>query len=154
LIDPNTANNSVTVDVTVDGHGPDLGVLAPDVYQLDENGDFTDKPVHPGGTTEVWVFVINQGDVLANGIKITVKLPAHVTFTETEPACTHVVGDSQTTCAYSGVVLIPADQDHDPGEPHSFAGLIVGVGAAALALGGVLFVLARRRRVVTVLPAD
>ncbi|HET6213974.1 MAG TPA: hypothetical protein VFE14_14010, partial [Micromonosporaceae bacterium] len=122
--DPNPANNTVTVDVSVGGSGADLSVVAPDVYQWDAtNKEYTNKPVVPGGTSRVLVFVENDGDQTATGIKLTITLPAHVTFTETEPDCTHKVGDSTTTCEYADAELIPADQDKDPAAaPYSWGG--------------------------------
>lgn len=109
--DTDPANNSKTVDVKVGENGVDLGVIAPDVYQVDADDQITNKPINPGGESLVWVFVGNQGDATADGIKLAITLPAHVTFTEPEPDCTHTAGATTTTCEYDDVTLVPEDQD-------------------------------------------
>jgi hypothetical protein len=237
--DPVPGNNSVTVDVNVGGAGPDLFVIAEDVYAVDDAGDYTEEPVAPGGESVLWVYVENDGDMTANGVKMQINLPEHVSFAQAEPDCTHAVGDAATTCTYTTAVLVPAKEDTNEGdESFSFgwfffpvtvaedapspatlkgvasaqalpadpqpallsktappanmtevgpeadvdpsdntddftvfvgkpggsggglpvtgakAGLIGGVGAAALVLGAMLFVAARRRRVVLVAPGD
>jgi hypothetical protein len=117
--DPVEGNNSETVGVAVGSSGVDLTVFAPDVYQVDDEGNTTETPVVPGGETLVWVLVGNQGDLAANGINLKITLPDHVTFTEPEPDCTHAAGDSTTECTYDTVVLIPAAEDDEDGEASS-----------------------------------
>ena len=109
--DPDPANNSKTADVKVGDNGVDLGVLAPDVYQVDGDDNLTSDPVVPGHETLAWVLVANQGDAAADGIKLAITLPQHVTFTEPEPDCTHTAGATTTTCMYDEVTLVPADED-------------------------------------------
>jgi hypothetical protein len=241
--DPNPANNSVTVDVAVGGNGPDLLVIAEDVYAANEQGVYTGEAVAPGEDSVLWVYVENDGDTTANGVRMQIDLPEHVSFAEAEPDCTHAVGDGATTCIYETAVLVPVKEDTDendeifsfgwfffpvtvaedapspatlkgvasaealPADPQvttlsrtaavppvnmtqegpadvdpsdntddftvfvgevsgsgggsgglpvtgARAGLIGGVGAAALALGAVLFVAARRRRIVLTAPVD
>ena len=105
--DPVAANNTVTVNVTIaDAGGPDLATLALDVYkQGTDPNEVAFQPIPPGGTSNLWVFVVNQGDVKANGVKISITLPQHVSFNEAEPDCTHTVGSSTTVCEYDTVVL-------------------------------------------------
>lgn len=114
--DPDSSNDSKTVDVSVGGSGPDFFAFAPDVYQLDEDQNFTDEPIVVGGSSRVYVLVVNQGDGGGQGVRMTITLPEHVTFTEPEPDCTHAAGDSTTTCEYETITLIPADQDTEEGD--------------------------------------
>jgi hypothetical protein len=113
--DPTSSNNSATTDVTIsDVPGPDLGALALDVYQDTDDAPGepgANLPIAPGGTSNLYVFVVNQGDIAANGVRITIKLPEHVSFNEAEPDCTHAVGDATTTCEYETVVLTTAGTD-------------------------------------------
>ena len=113
--DPVAANNTVTVDVKIaEEGGPDLTTLALDVYKDTDDAPGEpgpDQPIPPGGTSNLWVFVINQGDATANGVKMSITMPEHVSFTEPEPDCTHSVGSSTTTCEYDTVVLTPEGDD-------------------------------------------
>jgi hypothetical protein len=113
--DPVAANNTVTVDVKIaDSGGPDLATAALDVYKDTDDAPGEpgpDQPIPPGGTSNLWVFVINQGDAAANGVKMSITMPEHVSFTEPEPDCTHSVGSSTTTCEYDTVVLTPEGDD-------------------------------------------
>ena len=99
--DPNKANNSVTVNVSVGEPGADLAVWAPDVYQWSEEDDFfSTTPIAPGGTSQVYIEVANLGDAIAKGIAIVVKLPEHVTLTEPEPDCEFSADLRTATCEY------------------------------------------------------
>ncbi len=118
--DPDLTNNSVTVDVVIsDSAKPDLTVVAFDVYKVDGSGDpgeITDQPIPPGGTSNLWILVLNQGDETANGLKLSITLPEHVTFTTPEPGdCTHAAGDGTTVCDYDDVVLTEAGTDDSEG---------------------------------------
>jgi LPXTG-motif cell wall-anchored protein len=104
--DPESGNNSVTADVVIsDSTKPDLTTLAFDVYKVDGSGtgpeEITDQPIPPGGTSNLWIVVLNQGDTGADGVKLSITLPEDVSFTTPEPGdCTHAVGDSTTVCNY------------------------------------------------------
>jgi len=118
--DPDMSNNTRKVNVSVGASGVDLRVIAFDVYALDADGNVTDKPVPPGDTSVVWVYVENQGDQPAAGVKLAVKLPEHVTFAVAEHECTHEVGDTETTCEYN-IPLVPVDDDEsDADEVYSY----------------------------------
>src|SRR4029453_3174458 len=78
--DTNEANDSKTVDVTVGGSGVDLTVIAPDVTGINFEGEPTGKGVKPGDISVVFGFVFNQGDKIADGLKIKVTLPEQTTF--------------------------------------------------------------------------
>jgi hypothetical protein len=109
--DPNKANNEATVGVEIPGSGVDLGVFAFDVYALDASGAFTDEPVAPGETSIVAAGVANQGDKIADGLKVSVTLPNYVTFTEVEDGCTYTSDNRTVTCDYKGLVLAPGKVD-------------------------------------------
>ncbi|GAA2633618.1 hypothetical protein [Paractinoplanes durhamensis] len=77
------ANDSRTVDVTIStAHGADLGVVANDVKWQDPNGAFTDDPIPPGKTSIFIPLILNQGDMTATGVRVTIKLPPHTSFTQ------------------------------------------------------------------------
>ncbi|MFE9656357.1 hypothetical protein [Micromonospora sp. NPDC006431] len=109
--DPDQTNNSATVTVDVPAKGVDLVAVAEDVYQVTDDGELTDKPVAPGGSSFVLGAVGNVGDTIAKGLKVSVALPEHVTFAEVEPGCTYGTGNRTVTCDYEDVTLVPIDQD-------------------------------------------
>src|SRR4029453_5348119 len=78
--DTNGATASKTVDVPVGGSGVDLTVIAPDVTGINFEGEPTGKGVKPGDISVVFGFVFNQGDKIADGLKIKVTLPEQTTF--------------------------------------------------------------------------
>jgi hypothetical protein len=113
-------NNSKTVEVAIsERSGVDLGVIAPDVkneIDLAESTSlpaFTEDAIHPGDTSAVLGFAINQGDMTATGVKVSVTLPKQVTFAEKEEGCTYSADTRTVTCNYEQVSLIPADKDTD-----------------------------------------
>ena len=87
-----------------DSAKPDLTTVAFDVYKVDGSGDpdeITDQPIPPGGTSNLWILVLNQGDEAADGVKLSIDLPEDVSFTTPEPGdCTHAAGDNTTVCEY------------------------------------------------------
>ncbi|MDG4795312.1 hypothetical protein [Micromonospora sp. WMMD1082] len=84
--DTDESNNSVDVDVELTPEsGVDLGVLVPDVKTRVNLDTFEERgPVRPGDTALVWSEVANQGDLTAQGIKLTYQLPEGVTFLPVE----------------------------------------------------------------------
>lgn len=112
-IDPNPDNNSVTVEVKVGDKGVDLGVIANDVLQeldLAKSTNvpvFTEDAIHPGDTAAVIGVAINQGDMTADGVKVSVTLPKRVTFAATEEGCTYSADNRTITCDYDQIVLVP-----------------------------------------------
>jgi hypothetical protein len=120
--DPTEGNNSVTVDVVIsDSAKPDLTTLAFDVYKVDGSGpggngpgEITDQPIPPGGTSNLWILVLNQGDTAADGVKLSIDLPEHVSFTTPEPGdCTHAAGDNTTVCEYIAPLTEAGTDDSD-----------------------------------------
>ncbi|GIJ23373.1 hypothetical protein [Micromonospora lutea] len=84
--DTDESNNSVEINVELTPEsGVDLGVIVPDVKTridletLDEDG-----PVHPGDRTVFWSEIANQGDLTAQGLKLTYQLPKGVSFLPVE----------------------------------------------------------------------
>ncbi|GAB3852738.1 hypothetical protein ACFFMR_29880 [Micromonospora andamanensis] len=80
--DTDESNNSVDVDVELTPEsGVDLGVIVPDVKtRVDLDTFEEDGPVRPGDTALLWSEIANQGDLTAQGIKLTYQLPKGVTF--------------------------------------------------------------------------
>jgi len=105
--DTQQSNNRATVNVEIPGSGVDLGVFAANVSRLDENGELTGEPVPPGETSVVFAGIVNQGDMVANGVKVTVQLPKHVTFAEVEQGCTYSSDNRKVTCDYKDMTLAP-----------------------------------------------
>jgi LPXTG-motif cell wall-anchored protein len=107
--DPNPANNSVTADVVLsDEPGVDLLVWAPDVYEWDDEAQFfTEEPITPGGTSRVYVEVLNQGDATADGFKVQLQLPKYATLAEPEPDCVFAADLRSATCEYKQLWLDP-----------------------------------------------
>lgn len=109
--DTNKANDKATVDVTVGESGADLGVIAEDVSTPDADGNPTGKPVQPGEIGSLYTAYVNQGDMIADGLKIEIKLPKQTAFAQEIEGC-EISADKRTfTCEVPGVPLIPADED-------------------------------------------
>ncbi|MEE6258176.1 LPXTG cell wall anchor domain-containing protein [Plantactinospora sonchi] len=104
--DPEPANNTTSFDVTVDIVGPVVSVFTWDVYQMTEDGTLTDKPVPPGGTTRVRAVLAGGGDQIAKGVKVRVRLPQYVTFSEVDPNCVYEPDNQTATCEYPDIVLL------------------------------------------------
>ncbi|WP_431728379.1 LPXTG cell wall anchor domain-containing protein [Verrucosispora sp. TAA-831] len=80
--DTDDSNNSVTFDVEVTPEsGVDLGVIVPDVKTgIDFETEKESDKLLPGDTSIVFGAVLNQGDLIAQGVKLTFQLPVGVTF--------------------------------------------------------------------------
>ncbi|NGM12635.1 cell wall anchor protein [Verrucosispora sioxanthis] len=114
--DPDESDNVVTVDVKVEGTGPDLTVVADDVRKAVkvEGGTITEVgDLYAGNTGQLIYGAFNQGDQAARGLRIEVQLPKGATFAEKEPDCTYNAAMTSLTCEYDKAVLIPAAQDTD-----------------------------------------
>lgn len=113
--DPVSSNNSMTADVAINEQGGvDLTVFAPDIAEeivLASDSFEVAGDLLPGSETFAFVFVDNQGTVPTSGVRISLTLPDHVTFTAPEPDCTHAAGDTTTVCEYELVVLQPNVDD-------------------------------------------
>jgi hypothetical protein len=113
--DTTPANNTQTADVVFSqDSGVDLGVEVPDVKETfdPETGEVT-GPLVAGGATAVVGWIYNWGDAIANGIRVTVRLPEQVTFAQTEPDCVYTADNRTATCTYSSVVLMPLSDEGD-----------------------------------------
>ncbi|MEV0721752.1 cell wall anchor protein [Micromonospora purpureochromogenes] len=242
--DTDTTNNSRTTQVEfTTENGVDLLVLAPDVrtqvfWRANGEPDVKKPTLNPGDETTVFALILNQGDMIADGVDLKMSLPRGVTFSQDLKECEYTA-DRRTADCRSGLTRLKPGADlygvfpvkvaadvaapvsltggavevssrgalpaterslaNTPSELASFltttapaglakdvdpsdnsdnfavivaapaggeggggglpvtgpqAGLIGGVGAAVLAAGGAMFVLARRRRVVLVTPGD
>jgi hypothetical protein len=110
--DSNEANDSKTVTVELSRKsGVDLLVVADDVTQVNAEGAPTGEPIPPGESSIAWGFILNQGDRVAAGLKVQVKLPEHVTFAEEEAECDYSADNRTVKCDYDELNLIPADAD-------------------------------------------
>jgi LPXTG-motif cell wall-anchored protein len=105
IADPDSSNNSKTVDVFVGNDGVDIQVLAADVYALDNHGSMTSDPVPPGASSEVDTVFFNWGDEAALGLRVVVTLPEFVTFAEVDPACTYSSDNRVATREFGGLTL-------------------------------------------------
>ncbi|MEV6691002.1 hypothetical protein AB0M35_05965 [Micromonospora sp. NPDC051196] len=106
--DTDDSNNSIEVDVELTPEsGVDLGVIVPDVKtRLDLDTGEEKGPLRPGDSTGVYSEVINQGDQVAKGLKLTYKLPEGVTFGRID-GC-EVDSDGRTaTCEDKDFLLEP-----------------------------------------------
>jgi hypothetical protein len=134
--DTNKANDSATVDVSVGGHGVDLGVVVPDVSMLDADQIPTGKPIPPGGSSAVLGTIINWGDATATGLHVTVALPKDVTFPDA-PGCTLSADKRTVDCVADDLPLTPADRETGGGNETSIVGIIFPVTVSADAKGPV-----------------
>ncbi|MGC5051130.1 hypothetical protein ACLQ2S_06735 [Micromonospora sp. DT48] len=85
--DTDESNNSVEVDVELTPEsGVDLGVIVPDVKTRLDLDTFEEdgSPVRPGDTALLWSEIANQGDLTAQGIRLTYQLPKGVAFLPVE----------------------------------------------------------------------
>ncbi len=125
--DDNTANNTDTAEVVIGEHGVDLGVVAEDVRTpIDADASlesgapvYVDGSITPGGSTAVVATVSNQGDMTADGVRVSVTLPEQASFTEPEQGCEYSADNRTVTCDYSEIMLIPADHDTQDGDATS-----------------------------------
>ncbi len=111
--DTESGNDTVTAEVTVGAAGVDLNVVAEDVYAVDDAGELTDRPVARGEVAALVGHVLNQGDMTAQGVKVSVRLPRGATFAEKLSGCTYAAGNRNATCRFDELELIPADLDTD-----------------------------------------
>lgn len=102
--DPDNANNSKTVDVSLsDTRGVDLKVLADDILDEIEGNEII--PVMPGGTAVFSGLVYNQGPVDAQGLQATIVLPPGVTFVEHVDICEYSDGDTKAVCGSDAIIV-------------------------------------------------
>ncbi|MCX4387200.1 LPXTG cell wall anchor domain-containing protein [Micromonospora peucetia] len=100
--DTDKSNNSAkaNVEITTDS-GVDLGVVVEDVktrFDLDAGAEQPAAPVRPGDTAVVLGEVINQGDMIGQGIRLTFQLPKGVTFALPMEACTVSADKRSAVC--------------------------------------------------------
>lgn len=111
--DTNKANDTATAKITVANEvaAADLRMLALDVSAVDDKGLPTGKAIPPGDTSRAFGYIANHGDHTASGLKVEVKLPKDVTFTEKEDGCTYTADNRAATCTAEGLELIPWELD-------------------------------------------
>ncbi|QOC94108.1 LPXTG cell wall anchor domain-containing protein [Micromonospora craniellae] len=80
--DTDDSNNSIKIDVELTPEsGVDLGVIVPDVKtSFDFDSGTEGKKLYPGDTALVYSEVVNQGNLTAQGLKLTFRLPEHVSL--------------------------------------------------------------------------
>jgi len=124
--DPQAGNDTATAAVTVsESSGSDLTVVAPDAPLNDEGVLGT---AVPGEETQIEYIVVNFGDQAVSGLRLTIRLPEHVTFVEREAGCAYTADNRTATCTYD-FGLVPADDepaDDEPAEggPYAAAGFV------------------------------
>ncbi|MER7420123.1 LPXTG cell wall anchor domain-containing protein [Micromonospora peucetia] len=99
--DTDKSNNSAraNVEITTDS-GVDLGVVVRDVktrFDLD-TGEEQDAPVRPGDGAIVLGEVVNQGDMIGQGIRLTFQLPKGVAFALPMEGCTVSTDKRNAVC--------------------------------------------------------
>lgn len=111
--DPELADNTVEVDLTVTRPGYDLVTWAQDVYanvEVDGAATETDlEPVRPGQTAPLDWVVYNGGSRKATGLFYGITLPAGVSFAELPATCLvqDVEGGAQALCEDPATVVKP-----------------------------------------------
>ncbi|PWU47002.1 hypothetical protein DLE60_23845 [Micromonospora globispora] len=118
--DTNADNNtkSATIEFTKQS-GADLAVMADDVKnavtvkngKLQFGGD-----LHAGDTAALIYTAWNQGDLATAGLKVSVKLPKGVTFTEAEDDCEYDADKTSLVCTYANLPFVPQEQDTKDGD--------------------------------------
>ncbi|MFF3853859.1 hypothetical protein [Micromonospora sp. NPDC002575] len=119
--DANPADNTRWFPLElVDQPSADLSVVARDVKQSVRIGaDGTPEPtgtLKPGETGAVWHTVANQGRKAVSGVRITLRLPAGVTFTGQPAQCVLADAGRSAVCTYDSLTLVPAAEDTDPND--------------------------------------
>ena len=118
---------SVNVEFTKE-NGADLTVIADDVKNAVKVKNGTIElagDLHAGDTAQLIYDVWNQGDLPTAGLKVTVKLPKGVTFTETEPECEYAAGNGSLVCTYPDMPFVPLfafDDGDDNGDDNGDGG--------------------------------
>ncbi|WP_422739102.1 hypothetical protein ACN263_07665 [Micromonospora sp. WMMD729] len=119
--DANPADNTRSFPLMlVDEPTADLSLVARDVKQsvrVGANG----RPVptgtlHPGETGAVWYTVANQGRTAVRGVRVTLRLPAGVTFTRQPAPCVLDDRGRSAVCTYPNLTLVPVVEDTDPND--------------------------------------
>ncbi|MFE9651928.1 hypothetical protein [Micromonospora sp. NPDC006431] len=103
-------NNTKEVKLEFEGQpGVDLGVVVPDVKaKIDiDTLEQAGQALYPGDETAVIGEIFNQGDMVAKGVKITLRAPAGVTFTDEYEGCEYTADRRTANCADPGLVLAP-----------------------------------------------
>ncbi|MCX4468829.1 LPXTG cell wall anchor domain-containing protein [Micromonospora sp. NBC_01655] len=114
--DPNTDDNSETVDVTVTRPGYDLTSWVQDGYAnvvVDgaQSNEPDLKPIPRGATAPLDWAIYNDGSRRATGVFYTITLPAKVSFAKLPENCVEqeIRGLAQAFCEDSGAVLRPGE---------------------------------------------
>ncbi|EEP72846.1 cell wall anchor protein [Micromonospora sp. ATCC 39149] len=114
--DPNTDDNTETVDITVTRPGYDLTSWVQDGYAnvvVDgaQNSEPELKPIPRGGTAPLDWAVYNDGSRKATGIFYALALPAKVSFAKLPENCVEqeIGGLAQAFCEDAGAVVEPGE---------------------------------------------
>lgn len=114
--DTDTANNARTTQVEfTTENGVDLLVLAPDVraqvfWRANGEPDVKKPTLNPGDETTVFALIVNQGDMIADGIDLKVSLPKGVTFSKDLKECRYTA-DRRTADCESGLTRLKPGDD-------------------------------------------
>ncbi|GGM51003.1 hypothetical protein GCM10011608_39870 [Micromonospora sonchi] len=102
----------------VDDPEADLSVMAPDVKQsvrIGADGRLeATGPLNPGETGAVRYRIVNQGRKAVSGVKVTLRLPDGVSFTQPPKECVIDNVGRSAVCTYDTLALVPVDQDTNP----------------------------------------
>ncbi|MFC8618509.1 hypothetical protein ACFT9M_19125 [Micromonospora purpureochromogenes] len=114
--DTDTANNSRTTQVEfTTENGVDLLVLAPDVrtqvfWRANGEPDVKKPTLNPGDETTVFAYIVNQGDMIADGVDLKMSLPKGVTFSKDLKECEYTA-DRRTADCRSGLTRLKPGGD-------------------------------------------
>lgn len=106
--DPDGANNTVEVPITVAGGGVDLNVRA---FDVPTDKDINTGTVAPGDDAPLLFAVLNVGTRTSRGLKINVKLPEHTTFVGEYEDCTISSGRRVLNCDAPNLAIAPITED-------------------------------------------
>ncbi|GAB3156036.1 hypothetical protein GCM10027290_53190 [Micromonospora sonneratiae] len=103
--DPDTSNNSQTVQVQAAPAGYDLAAVAYDVHA----DPVARTPIAPGGTGELDWALYNQGSRAVRGIRFEIALPYWVTFAEKRTGCTYDDENNTAVCTRPNRTVRPGE---------------------------------------------
>ncbi|MGC5017202.1 hypothetical protein [Micromonospora sp. DT47] len=114
--DTNPENNTKTgeIELTTES-GVDLGLLVPDVktrieWAKYDEVDGSEPPLYPGDETVAFAYIVNQGDLTADGVDLKITLPRGVTFSADLKECAYTP-DRRTADCRSGLTQLKSGED-------------------------------------------
>ncbi|MBM0236122.1 hypothetical protein JNW88_01505 [Micromonospora sp. ATA32] len=114
--DTNPANNTkvAKVELTAES-GVDLGLVVPDVktridWKKYDEVDGSEPALHPGDATTAFAYIVNQGDLIADGVDLKITLPKGVVFGADLKECGYTA-DRRTADCRGGLIQLKPGED-------------------------------------------